>query len=180
MSDEDIIKPLKVRTKKTDVIEVVEPIPIVEKPILKKERPPKSEKQMASFRLTQQKRLENIAKKNLANKIEASKLLIENDVPLHIAKTAIKQKKQDLVIEDVETSSDEEIIIIKKPKKKIKKQPRVIYESDSEDDEIEEEEEEEPVIIPPKKLKSQQFKGNLKITYDNPVIKKVNPNNYFY
>ena len=67
--------------------------PIVEEPIVEvnepmvepvKKKRVQSEKQKAAFVLLQEKRKVQVEKQKLIKKIEASKLLLENDVPLEV------------------------------------------------------------------------------------------------
>ena len=59
-------------------------VPIIEEPVKKKRV--QSEKQKAAFVLLQEKRKEQVEKQKLIKKIEASKLLLENDVSLKVQK----------------------------------------------------------------------------------------------
>ena len=123
------------------------------KPI-KADKPKKvlSDKQKAVLESARKKRMENIeaAKKN--KKIEAAKILIENETNLKL-KDKVKEevvyqekpkkaKKKTIIIEsESESSSSEEEIVIKKKKAK---KPKQIIRQESE------EEEEEEVIRKPK------------------------------
>lgn len=129
------------------------------KPI-KTDKPKKvlSDKQKAVLESARKKRMENIeaAKKN--KKIEAAKILIENETNLKI-KDKVKEtveekpkktKKKTIIIEsESESSSEEEQIVIKK--KKSNKPKRVVKEES-------EEESEEEVI---KKPKQRQLKPQI-------------------
>lgn len=116
------------------------------KPIKKTDKPKKvlSEKQKAVLQSARNKRMENIenAKKN--KKIEAAKILIENETSLKlkdkvepIVAQPKKAKKKTIIIESESESSPEEEIIIKK--KKSRKPKKVIQEISEEEDEDEEE-----------------------------------------
>ena len=130
------------------------------KTIKKIDKPKKvlSDKQKAVLEGARKKRMENIeaAKKN--KKIEAAKILIENETNLKI-KDKVKEtveekpkktKKKTIIIEsESESSSEEEQIVIKK--KKSNKPKRVVKEES-------EEESEEEVI---RKPKQRQFKPQI-------------------
>ena len=121
----------------------------------KKER---SEKQLQHTENMRKKRFENIEKAKLNKKIEASKILLEND---------IKPKKK--IIKEPESDSDEEeVIIIEKKKKPKPKTKRIIIEESSS-----EEEEEEERKAPERKFKTQQNKKSIiKINgVDNSEVK---------
>ena len=166
----------------------------IQKPLKeKKPRKPKTEKQLEQFKnACLNKRQENIKQKNLAKKIAASKILLENGyvqaentVPLiPISKEGVKDletfdtshtktKPKEKVInhkaisdEDSE-ESDNDIIIIKK-KKKPKKKTYIIEESS---DDEEEEQEKVQQIYKQRQMVSQQNKRS--------IIKIHTPNNYF-
>ena len=63
-------------------------VPIIEEPVVEpvKKKRVQSEKQKAAFVLLQEKRKEQVEKQKLIKKIEASKLLLENDVSLKVQK----------------------------------------------------------------------------------------------
>jgi hypothetical protein len=103
------------------------------------EKPKKvlSEKQQAVLEGARRKRTENIAKAKQNAKIEAAKLLIEQDTNLKLKSTEEpkleykkKSKTKTIIIESESESSSEEQIIIKKkhnkkkPKQKYKKNQR--------------------------------------------------------
>lgn len=158
----------------------------------KKEKKPRSQKQLDHFKNMAEKRRENIEKKKLEKKIEASKLLLEHD----IKSTPTKPKKEVAVKEETEEvesepSSEEEIIIKKKtlpchrqvsrgqspqPKAKGKKKKIVIYEEDSSDSDSDDE-----IPIPKKQFKTQQNKKSIVKVYQNEtVVNKSLPKiNYF-
>jgi len=82
-----------------------------EKPEIKKvnNRKPKTQKQLEQFKLVQQRRLENIAKKKKEKKIEASKILIENDeAEIKIKKPIKKVIKKKWNVKSQLHGSDEE------------------------------------------------------------------------
>jgi hypothetical protein len=123
-----LTKPKKIKEFKVVEEQPSEPITepfeeIKTKP--KKPRPPKSEKQMEAFQKAQSKRHDVLKTLALNKKLEASKLLLQNDVKL------MPEKKEKTVIQKDESSDDEpEIIYVKKPKKKKK----IIIEESSDDD----------------------------------------------
>ena len=109
-----------------NIVPVIEPEPVVEpepepvvepEPVLQQEeqkqpeeqKPPEkkkrvqSEKQKAAFVLLQEKRREQVEKLKLLKKIEASKVLLENDIPLKV-----KKPKRTTINFDEDGSSDDE------------------------------------------------------------------------
>jgi len=115
----------------------------LEKP--KREKEPRTERQLAHFENMAQKRRENIEKKKLDKKIESAKLLIEHDI--QVAPTPspspVKSKKKKEIVEKVEEEEDEsddesvqEVIIKRKPKKKAKK--IIVYQESESESESEE------------------------------------------
>ena len=76
--------------------------PEEQKPPEKKKRV-QSEKQKAAFVLLQEKRREQVEKLKLLKKIEASKVLLENDIPLKV-----KKPKRTTINFDEDGSSDDE------------------------------------------------------------------------
>ena len=108
------------------------------------EKPKKvlSEKQQAVLEGARRKRTENIAKAKQNAKIEAAKLLIEQDTNLKLKSTEEpkpeykkKSKTKTIIIESESESSSEEQIIIKK--KHNKKKPKQIVQEESEEEEEE-------------------------------------------
>lgn len=73
-----------------------EPIQLPSTPPVKPKRV-QSEKQKAAFTLLQEKRKEQVEKQKLVKKIEASKLLLENDVKLKASKSKSKKPKSTTV-----------------------------------------------------------------------------------
>jgi hypothetical protein len=155
-------KPLKksplviVETDSEELSEVIEEPPKQEKKA-KKEKPvkedkrkqPRTEAQLKHFENMRKKREDNLKQKLLDKKIEASKILLENDV---------KPKKK----AKPEESDEEEVIIIEKKKKQKPKTKRIIIEESSSDKSSEEEEEEKPKSkAPERKFKSQQNKKSI-------------------
>ena len=143
----------------------------------KKEKKPRTQKQLDHFKNMAEKRRENIEKKKLEKKIEASKLLLEHDSkpPVKVKENKIEEEKE---IES-EPSSEEEIIVQKKkPKTKGKKKKKiVIYEADSDSSDSDDE-----IPIPKKQFKTQQNKksqSGIKIYQNEPINKSSTKINYF-
>ena len=123
--------------EKTKTIKPVkEVIPEVQPPT--KPKKPRTDKQKTQFQQVMTKRQENIEKKKLEKKIEASKLLVEKDPEF------LKQLKEPLTptfeqvgkirnkkIVESESESDESVIIIKRKPKPKKKKTIIIEESES-------------------------------------------------
>jgi hypothetical protein len=144
--------------------------PIKKEKVFDKPKKQLSDKQKAVLESARKKRTENIAlaKQNL--KIEAAKLLIEQDTNLKLKSTPEpieqkkKSKKKTIIIEsESESSSEEEQIIIKKKRSKSKPKPKYIKE------ESESEEEEE---VKPKEIKQRHMKPQIS-------EKKLNKHNLF-
>lgn len=148
----------------------------VDKKSVKKERKPKTPAQLEQFEKIRLKRLDNINEKRELQKIEASKLLLNNgyvkkeELP---AKKTVEPIKQILTphepYEDkTDSESDNDVIIVKK-KKKPKKKTIIIEESD---------EEEEPEVIYNTVKKTRDF-----ITQQNKKsvlkIHRPSPHDYF-
>ena len=148
-----------------------------------------------------QKRKENIEKKKLEKKIEASKLLLEHDIKPKL----IKQKKEEVVKQQEDAPSpktsklratpsedeqeeeseasekEQEIIVKKKSKAKANKKKKkiIIYEADSDSSDSDDD-----IPIPPKAFKTQRNKKSQPIikVYQNEnevVNKKPTKINYF-
>lgn len=172
--------------EKQEIIEMDnEPeIPLL-KPKRKMKKFPRTEKQQEAFKITMQKRAENVEKRKQQKKLEAAKLLLSTEPDSLPTKPAepekIKKPKKKLILSttDTETDSDssdsggeeEKIYIarksIKQPKKVyiIKREKNIIEEDD-------EDEYEKPVV---NKFKSQQNKKSVvKITNNTQP-----PKNYF-
>ena len=115
-----------------------EPLPETAPVAEPKKKRVQSEKQRAAFAILQEKRKEQVEKQKLVKKIEASKLLLENDVKLKIQK--VKKPKGTIVDfnnfpeEDSDDDSEEEPEPVKKQpwgtstrnKKSVKKPPQPI------------------------------------------------------
>lgn len=99
---------------------------------LEKTKKVRSEKQVEQFKQIVNKRKENIEKKKLEKKIEASKLLLQHDVKISETKKKVITKEDS----ESENNSEPEIVIVSKKKKK-KPIKIAIEESDEEDDEDE-------------------------------------------
>ena len=157
------------------VSEVIEEPPKQEKKV-KKEKPvkedkrkqPRTEAQLKHFENMRKKREDNLKQKLLDKKIEASKILLENDVKPKSKKT-----------KPIEESDEEEVIIIEKKKKQKPKTKRIIIEESSSDESSEEEEQERKPKskAPERKFKSQQNKKSIiKINGVNNDNDNVNSN----
>jgi hypothetical protein len=167
---------------------------VIDKKPIKKERKPKTPAQLEQFEKVRLKRLDAIKEKKELQKIEASKLLLNNgyvkkeDLPAKETIEPIKQVFTPHINDDAQASlsfkvgqspylkldktedeeSDDQVIVVKK-KKKPKKKTIIIEESDEED-------EEEPEIIYNKVKKTRDF-----ITQQNKksVLKIHRPHDYF-
>lgn len=155
-------------------------LPKVKEPKVKekKPRPPKTEKQLESFRnCLESKKLKN-EERLLEKKIEASKLLLE-----------LKKKKKpkyESDSSDSESDSDMEVIVKKKKCKKSKKSKKIIIQDSSDSSSSSGgSESDEPEPIPLKQFgKTHQNKKsivNIKIPDNKPKPKQTNQNlhNYF-
>ena len=136
-----------------------------------------SEKQKQALQKGREKIKERQAEKLLDKKIEASKLLLQEDY-----KNKIKEKKKPNK-EEIE-ESDEEVIIIekqRKPKKKVKR--IIVQESSSESDsETSQPPEDDKISIPEKPMKSQRNKKSIITVHETPIVKpskKIEYKNYF-
>ena len=98
-----------------------EPEPILE-PVLEpvKKKRVQSEKQKAAFLLLQEKRREQVEKLKLQKKIEASKVLLENDIPLKV-----KKPKSTKINFDEDGTEDEEDTPEEDPEPKPKRASKV-------------------------------------------------------
>lgn len=166
---------------------------------LEKAKKPRSEKQMENFKKLQEKRKEAIEKKKLEKKIEASKLLLEQDqreTGLSITPPAVIQKKKTKELapppsedEEESDSSVEKIIVNVKNKKKTKKKAKeiIIYNDEDSESEEEEEEQQEYQMVqglskqPKRILKTQQNKKSKTKIYqqEQPQMFKSQAMNYF-
>ena len=159
----------------TDNESVIEEVPKEVPKEVKVTKPKKvmSEKQLETLRKGRENRKLKIEESKLNKKIEASKLLLEQE---H------KNKKVKKVIKAESESDEEEVVIIekqRKPRKKVKK--IIIQESESD-------EEEEEIIVPEKKMKSQRNKKSSIVVHEETkqlpdpsfdATKKINYKNYF-
>ena len=97
-----------------------------------------SEKQKAVLEGARKKRLENIATAKTNKKIEAAKLLIEQDTNLKLKEHhEAKFKTKTIIIQSESESSSEEEIVIKK--KRSKKPKQVVKEESESEEEVKEE-----------------------------------------
>ena len=151
---------------------------IIDKKPVKKERKPKTPAQLEQFEKIRLKRLDKINEKRELQKIEASKLLLNNgyvkkeDLPPPKRIEPIKQvltPHEPYEQDKTDSESDNDVIIVKK-KKKPKKKTIIIEESD--------EEEEEPEVIYNTVKKTRDF-----ITQQNKKsvlkIHRPSPHDYF-
>jgi len=133
--------------------------PIIDKKTIKKERKPKTPAQLEQFEKVRLKRLDKLKEKKELQKIEASKLLLNNG---YVKKEELPPKKTIEPIKQIltphvdnESDNDDENVIIVKKKKKPKKKTIIIEESD------ESEEEPEVVYKKTRDLISQQNKKSV-------------------
>lgn len=127
---------------------------------LEKTKKVRSEKQVEQFKQIVNKRKENIEKKKLEKKIEASKLLLQHDVKISEPKKKVIAKEES----ESDNNSEPEIVIVSKKKKK-KPIKIAIEESDEEDEEEE--------ISKPKYInKAREFKHQ---NYKKSIIKHFPP-----
>jgi hypothetical protein len=137
--------------------------PVKEK--VKKPRKPKTQGQMESFKKNVLEKRQAILKKNKLDKqIEASKILLQNNIELPTTKTKKEKVKEKIIEENStdESESEPEIIIKKKPKKK--KKPIIIHVEESSSESEEEKEQpkhQQQVQQPSKQFVSQQNKKSL-------------------
>ena len=130
--------------------------PVIGKQTIKKERKPKTPAQLEQFEKIRMRRLDKLKEKKELQKIEASKLLLNNG---YVKKEELPAKKTPEPIKQIltphiddktddEYENDDDVIIVKK-KKKPKKKTIIIEESESE--------EEEPEIVYNKVKKTRDF-----------------------
>ena len=117
------VKPVEVKPVEVNPEPSAEPQPVVE-PVKKKRV--QTEKQKAAFALLQEKRKEQVEKLKLVKKIEASKLLLENDVKLKAQKpksTTVKFNDfSNYETDDSDYDSEPEPQAVTKPVAKLVKQ----------------------------------------------------------
>lgn len=162
----------------TDNESIIEEVP---KEIKKVVKPKKvlSDKQLETLAKGRENRKLKIEESKLNKKIEASKLLLQEE-----HKNRKKEVKKEVKVEAESESDEEEVVIIekkRKPKKKVKK--IIIQESESD------EEEEQEIVVPEKKMKSQRNKKTIVVhdevkelpdpSFDEKATKKINYKNYF-
>ena len=162
----------------TDNESIIEEVP---KEIKKVVKPKKvlSEKQLETLAKGRENRKLKIEESKLNKKIEASKLLLQEE-----HKNRKKEVKKEVKVEAESESDEEEVVIIekkRKPKKKVKK--IIIQESESDEDE------EQEIVVPEKKMKSQRNKKTIVVhdevkelpdpSFDEKATKKINYKNYF-
>jgi hypothetical protein len=130
---------------------------------LKKPRPPKTAKQMESFKKVQEKRKEILDAQMLNKKIEASKLLLQHNIKPN------KPLKE-------ETDDEPEIIYVTKPKKK----KHIIIESSSESSSESEEEYIEKVKQKQWGKSQKNKKSVVKINNSQPQNNTIKPSYNFF
>ncbi len=114
---------------------VAPPISPVKEVKVKKPRPPKTEKQIEAFKNVIAIRKANLDKGRLDKKIEASKILLANELnkkQVEQPKAEKPKKKQVVVESDSDSDSEDEIIV--RPKKKRSKKIIIEDSSSSEDE----------------------------------------------
>ena len=183
MSDNEEVS--LIRTKKNikavNAVNAVSEEPTTQEPIVetmptqkvKKQRPPKTEKQMeVSRKMLEARRLqcEKIKEEKLAKQYEAYKK-VENKPPKQL-KAPVEEKVEE------EEEEEEEIVIVKKPKTKPIKKKKIVIVQQSEDDDTEEEEEQKEIVKPKPKPNFGKSQQNIKskISIGN---QKPNWENYF-
>lgn len=166
------------QTKKTDEPINVEPINVEPDKPIKKVRKPKTQKQLDQFKKVVEARKNNIDKRIIDKKIEASKFLLSQGLPIEKPKEKPKiiKKNNDLHESDTD-SSDEQVIIIKKKKKK-KKKIIVMEDTDSETDSDSDTQPPQPPNHTSRSFKNQQNKKSIITIHDKPENKKPLINNY--
>ena len=149
-----------------DIQEEIEKLAAAQKVVNKPEKEdkrktkPRTEAQLKHFENMRLKRQENIEKSKLNKKIEASKVLLENDLKV------VPKKEKKTIKKVVEESSDEEeeVIIIEKKKRKPRQKRIIIEESSSEEEEeevVEEKPKDDIKYASSRKFKSQQNKKSI-------------------
>jgi len=149
-----------------DIQEEIEKLAAAQKVVNKPEKEdkrktkPRTEAQLKHFENMRIKRQENIEKSKLNKKIEASKVLLENDLKV------VPKKEKKSIKKVVEESSDEEeeVIIIEKKKRKPRQKRIIIEESSSEEEEeevVEEKPKDDIKYASSRKFKSQQNKKSI-------------------
>jgi len=169
---------------------------------LTKPKRPRTQKQIDAFQRAQQKRSENIAKKNEEKKIEAYRALLAKDktneykadddaseqeeelIPKKSAmkkQTPVKKPKKQVYIPEPEPESEseeEEIIYVKTaPKKRKPKKKTIIVEESSDDESEVEDDDEEEYQPPPKKPIVKRPAQSKPIPIPQP--QRVNYDDYF-
>ena len=96
----------------------------VEVPLIKQKKP-RTQKQIEALQKGRAKIQENALKRKHEKKIEASKLLLANDIPLPEAKPPAKKKAA--VQEEDDSDADEQVVYIKKKEEFTKKEKEKDY-----------------------------------------------------
>jgi hypothetical protein len=147
----------------------------------------RSEKQQESFKKAFETRMNNIEKRKLAKKVEASKILLENDYKIKDKEEGPKIKKViKKVVEPESSSSEEETIIVEKRKKKKSKTKRIIVEESESEGETDKEsiDNQSEQVKREKQFKSQQnkksvIKVNGKTMDKKPISNTFDSSKYF-
>ena len=163
-----------------------------------KVKKPRSEKQLEAFKIASLKRAENIEKKKLEKKIEASKILLEHDISIKqkLPKTEKELVKDDDVEEDSDSSESEEEKLemiqnskqknkkvkpdkIKTKKKKITKVVYVEHASSSDESDSDSSSEESIKHIKQRNFVTQRNKKSLvKVHKESPQPQPTQPRKY--
>jgi hypothetical protein len=189
-SDVEINVPLE---KKKIIKEVQPPLEdTIENIKPKKEKKPRTEKQKTQFQEVFNKRKENIEKKKMEKRVEASKLLVQQDpeffkkyyqttnevptptfdetdkMPEKEVKKVVKKKEPTVIELNTDEESEESVIIVKK-KAKPKKKKKIIVEQ-SEDSSSGSDEEVVQVSKPKRAFVSQQNKKSVIKIHEKPNV----------
>ena len=120
-----------------DTANIEQPIESVEKPKQIRVKKPRTEKQIKQFEsLCKSKRTDNIKESKKLKKLEASKLLLENEYEIKPKVAPVVPSSPSPTSPDSDESDNEPTIIIKK-KKKPRKKTIIIEESDSDEESVE-------------------------------------------
>ena len=143
MSDNEEVSLIRTKPPKKET-QVDNPVEISSDPKVKKQRPPKTEKQLeASKKMLEARRLQvqRIKEEKLAKQYEAYKKKETTTTAMQaktIAQPSVEAEEED------EEEEQEEIIVIKKPKTKPKPKKKIVIVQQSDDSEEDSEEEEQP------------------------------------
>ena len=166
-------KPEQVITKPEPVPPPVESQQQVKPAKEKKPRAPKTQAQLEAFQKAMEKRKINIELKKQEKKVEASKILLENEKLKETSKPAVKRIRKPKTVVVEESSSEDEPNVVYIKKRSSRKKKKIIVQSETES-----ETEAEPEIeIKHRESfgKSHQNKKTVKTT-----ITQVDPNKKSY